>query len=117
MLEAVAGQPTVLEPQTPAADAFHSLHPTTATSDAGEASLIAHCLYHGDVIPVFEDQTALLRAVEELRGRQILSLYGFFAAIHTGGRFSKADLREFDRRNRQRFPGQKAPLWWAALVA
>jgi hypothetical protein len=116
LLQVVAGAETPLGPQTPENLAFNQLHPTNTTTDAGEASIIAYCLHHADTAPIFEDRIAIQRAIEELPGREVLSLYGFFGALHRKGVFHKRDLREFDRLNQQRFPGRRPPLWWAALV-
>src|SRR2546427_12111859 len=63
MLEAIAGQATPLLPDTHEVAAFDALHPYAATSDAGEASIIAYAIHHSEVIPVLRDRYAILRAI------------------------------------------------------
>ena len=79
LLESLVTGPTVLLPATPEADTFAELHPDTSSEDAGEHSIIALAIHRPDVIPVLRDTKALVRAVEELKGRPVLSVHGFLS--------------------------------------
>jgi hypothetical protein len=49
--------------------------------EEGELSILAFAVHHADVVPVFHERHALFRAVEELRGRRVLSFHGFLGEL------------------------------------
>lgn len=116
LLDAIAGQPTQLLPETPEVAAFDALHPVAAESDAGEASIIAYAICHPEVIPVLRDRHAVLRAIEELRGRVVLSMHGFLEAMLLGGHLGVGQIIEIGRAYRQNYPGHPKPLWWSGAT-
>ena len=115
MLNRLAGSATVLLPESPEAATFAALHPQAARQDAGEHSVVAYALHHAEATPVLRDKTALGRAIEELRGRAILSVHGFAAALFEAGCLSLPVVTEFGRAYRSS-SSQPAPTWWAALT-
>ena len=111
LLEAIAGGPTVLEPETQEAATLVELQGEVAAEHEGEHSIMAYAVHNADVVPVLLDLRATRRAVEELRGR-VLSLHGFLDVLRTGHRLSPkiahAVSEWFFVRNRPSTP----PLWW-----
>lgn len=82
LLETIAGEPTVLQPETEETATLVKLQGEVATEHEGEHSILAFALHHPDVTPVLLDKRATLRAVEELR-RRVLSLHGFLDILRT----------------------------------
>ena len=107
--------PTEIMPASPEAISFSLLHPDLARADAGEDSIIAYALHHPEIVPVLRDKQALVRAVEELRGRAVLSVHGFLAVLFDAGCVSLPTLIEFGRSFRKRYM-QPEPTWWAGLT-
>jgi hypothetical protein len=80
VLKAVAGEPRVIEVESPEAQSFASIHQSPSTENRGEHSIIAVAIHDRTVIPVLLDKKGLHRAVEELR-RLVLSMHGFLEVL------------------------------------
>ena len=80
MLRALAGAPTVLQPESPEAATLADLQQEPATEGAGEHSVIARAFHHAGEIAVLLDRRALHRGVEELRGR-VISFHAFLSFL------------------------------------
>ena len=111
MLNAIAGKPTLVEPETPAAESFARLHPANATEDVGEHSVMALALHTPDCLAVLNDRRAVHRAVDELRGR-VLSVHGFLGALRQAGKISDRLARSVSRHYCSVFKPTVPPLWW-----
>ncbi len=49
--------------------------------EAGEVSILAWAIHHAEIVPVFHERQALLRAIEEMPGRPVLSFHGFLGLL------------------------------------
>lgn len=111
LLEAIAGEPTVLQPETDEAASLVKLQGEAATEHEGEHPIVACSLRHADATPVLLDKRAALRAVEELRGR-VLSLHGFLDVLRSDHGLPRSVANAvsswFCARNRHATP----PQWW-----
>lgn len=110
MLTALAGVPSVLEPQSPEAATLADLQRPPATEGAGEHSVIARTYHHQGETAVLLDRRALHRGVEELRGR-VISFHGFLEVLIKHG-LSREDAELISRSYLQKYPHLRAPTWW-----
>ncbi len=110
-LTVLAGARTVIAPMTPESKTFTLLATPPVREGPGELSVIAYALHHDDVWPVLHDRAAMLRAVEELRGR-VLSLHGFLGAFHKDFGLSKVDATAISQAYCSRYTPTRPPLWW-----
>lgn len=111
LLQAIAGAPTVLEPETAEAATLVKLQGKFAAEHEGEHSIMAYAFHNADVLPVLLDLRATRRAVEELKGR-VLSLHGFLDVLRThhglASEVAHSISEWFCARNRP----WTQPLWW-----
>ena len=84
--------------------------------EEGEVSILAWAIHHPDVIPVLHERQAILRAVEELPERNVLSFHGFLGLLRkqglnatVAGSISKWYCSKLTGKNGSR---PKAPQWW-----
>ncbi|WIG94190.1 hypothetical protein [Myxococcus sp. SDU36] len=109
VLQAIAGGPTELLPETPEALDFVRLD--APRYGPGERSMIAYALHHPEVTLVLNDKLAIHRAIEELRGERVLSLHGWLRAMESHGlqrKIAEAVSAAFCRSHQPHRP----PLWW-----
>jgi hypothetical protein len=110
MLKAIAGAPTVLQPESPEAGTLVDLQRPPETEGVGEHSVIAYALHHPDDTAVLLDRRALHRGVEELRGR-VISFHGFLDVLRGRG-LPRNEADQISRWYVQRYVPVRAPLWW-----
>ncbi len=110
MLKAIAGAPTVLQPESPEAGTLVDLQRPPETEGVGEHSVIAYALHHSGETAVLLDRRALHRGVEELRGR-VISFHGFLDVLRSRG-LPRQDADQISRWYVQRHVPLRAPLWW-----
>ncbi len=111
LLCAIAGAPTVLEPESLETKTLVQLQSPPATEGLGEHSVIAYAYHHADVTAVLHDKRALHRGVEELRGR-VLSFHGFLDVLRTQHGLQGRSADEISHWYCTRFKPQRRPLWW-----
>jgi len=112
LLQALAGEPFEMLPDTPEPLTFELLQDRPTTTDRGEHSIIAYALHHDDAVPVLFDGRALRRAVEELRGRRVLSIHGFLGEMHGTVGLGHALVENLSRWLCQADASLRRPLWW-----
>lgn len=110
LLRALAGAPTVLQPESAEAAILADLQRPPETEGAGEHSVIAHAYHHSDETAVLLDRRAMYRGVEELRGR-VISFHGFLEYLVNHG-LGRADADQISRWYLQQNAALRAPVWW-----
>ena len=74
------GGPTVIQPGSPEAGTAATLL-AQGDLEVGEISILSWAAHHADVVPVLYERHALLRALEEMPLRPVLSIHGFLAEL------------------------------------
>jgi hypothetical protein len=110
VLKAVAGQPRVIEVESPEAESFAFIHQSPSTEHRGEHSIIAVAIHDQTVVPVLLDKKGLHRAVEELR-RLVLSMHGFLRIL-TALRSIPVELAMTIADAYRRKCSAPKPHWW-----
>lgn len=112
LLQALAGQPTVMMTETREARALGEMaQQEHQTEGGGELSVIAFALSNPDATVVLKDKRAVVRAVEELRER-ILSFHGMLAWLVARQHLTQALANRLATTYLQRNQGLARPLWW-----
>lgn len=119
LLSKLAGSPTELLTQTPEALALGAMQQAAMQKEGmGELSVIAFTLHNADASAVLKDRRAVVRAVEEMRGR-VLSFHGMLDWLVRQEHLPLDLAQRLSAQYLKANNGTVRPLWWpqASLFA